>query len=323
MIKKKSMKITELISKSDKTAFSFELLPPLKGNGVDSLYKSIDKLIEFDPAYINITTHRSEYIYKDLGGGMFQKSRLRRRPGTVAVAAAIKNKYGVNVVPHILCSGFTKEETEYVLIDLQFLGIYDLLILRGDKAKHDSSFVPDKDGHAHATDLIRQVNDFNNGIFIDGSPIAKLDSPFSFGVASYPEKHDEAPNMEDDIYWLKQKVELGAEYAVTQMFFDNSKYFSFVDKLRKEGVTVPVIPGIKPLTKLSQLTTLPKTFKIDLPEDFVREVRKCTNDEQASAVGVEWCISQCRELMKAGVPSIHFYSYSATDSIRKVAEAIY
>lgn len=317
------MKITELIKNAKKTAFSFEVLPPLKGNGVGSLYATIDKLMEFEPAYINITTHRSEYVYSDAGGGMFMRKRLRKRPGTVAVAATIKNKYGVNVVPHILCSGFTKEETEYVLIDLQFLDIHDLLILRGDKAKHDDVFHPETDGHAHAVDLIKQVNDFNNGIFIDGSPISDMSTPFSFGVASYPEKHNEAPNMESDIYWLKKKVELGAEYAVTQMFFDNEKFFSFTDKVKAAGIDVPIIPGIRPLTKKSQLTSLPKSFSIDLPETLVAEVSKCRNDDEVKVVGVEWCISQCRELMRRGVPSIHFYSYSAVDSLRKVAKEIY
>lgn len=317
------MNIIDLINNSDKTAFSFEILPPIKGTGIDKIYREIDRMKEFAPRYINITTHRSEYVYRDLGDGIFQRSKLRRRPGTVAVAAAIQNKYGIPVVPHILCSGFTREETEYVLLDLQFLGIYDLLVLRGDRAKHENVFTPEPGGHTHAIDLIGQINDFNQGIFVDGSPIKKTGTPFSFGVACYPEKHEEAPNIESDIYWLKKKVEAGAKYAVTQLFYDNRKYFDFVERVRKEGIDIPIIPGIKPFNKISQLTVVPKTFRVDLPVELVEAVNGCKNDEDVAKVGVEWCVNQCRELMKAGVPSIHFYSYSAVDSVCRVAEQIY
>lgn len=317
------MNIIDLISQSEKTAFSFEILPPIKGTGIDKIYRDIDRMKEFGPKYINITTHRSEYIYRDLGNGMFQRSKLRRRPGTVAVAAAIQNRYGIPVVPHILCSGFTREETEYVLLDLQFLGIYDLLILRGDRARHENVFVPEEGGHRHATDLIAQVNDFNQGIFVDGSPIKKTGTPFSFGVACYPEKHEEAPNIDSDVFWLKKKVEAGAKYAVTQLFYDNRKYFDFVGRVREAGINIPIIPGIKPLNKLSQLTVVPKTFKVDLPTELVEAISKCSSDEDVARVGVEWSVKQCRELMDAGVPSIHFYSYSAVDSVCKVAEQIY
>lgn len=317
------MKVIDLINNAGKTAFSYEILPPLKGTGIDKLYKTIDDLSEFDPKYINITTHRSEYVYNDLGNGVFQRSRLRRRPGTVAVAAAIQNKYDITVVPHLLCSGFSREETEYVLLDLQFLGITDLLVLRGDKAKHESVFVPDQDGYAHAIELQEQINNFNRGIFVDGSEMKITQTPFSYGVACYPEKHEESPNLDTDIYRLKQKVEAGAEYAVTQLFYDNRKYFEFVERVRQAGITVPIIPGIKPFKKLSQLSMLPKTFKVDLPEALTRELMKCHTDEQAQQVGVEWCIEQCRELMAHKVPSIHFYSISAVDSIRQVAKAIY
>lgn len=317
------MNIIDLINNSDKTAFSFEILPPIKGTGIDKIYREIDRMKEFAPRYINITTHRSEYVYRDLGDGIFQRSKLRRRPGTVAVAAAIQNKYGIPVVPHILCSGFTREETEYVLLDLQFLGIYDLLVLRGDRAKHENVFTPEAGGHMHAIDLIGQINDFNQGIFVDGSPIKKTGTPFSFGVACYPEKHEEAPNIESDIYWLKKKVEAGAKYAVTQLFYDNRKYFDFVERVRKEGIDIPIIPGIKPFNKISQLTVVPKTFRVDLPVELVEAVNGCKNDEDVTKVGVEWCVNQCRELMKAGVPSIHFYSYSAVDSVCRVAEQIY
>lgn len=317
------MKVIDLIKEHQKTAFSFEILPPLKGTGIERLYQTIDTLREFDPKYINITTHRSEYVYKDLGGGLFQRSRLRRRPGTVAVAAAIQNKYNITVVPHILCSGFTREETEYVLLDLQFLGITDLLVLRGDKARHESMFTPEVDGYAHAIELQQQINDFNRGVFVDGSPIKVTGTPFHYGVACYPEKHEEAPNMESDIYWLKKKVEAGAEYAVTQLFYDNRKYFDFVERVRREGIDIPIIPGIKPFAKLSQLNMIPKTFKVDLPEPLASEAVRCKTDEEAAALGVEWCMAQCRELIAAGVPSIHFYTVSAVNSIREVAKQIF
>jgi methylenetetrahydrofolate reductase (NADPH) len=317
------MKVIDLIQHTKNTAFSYEILPPIKGTGIDKLYETIDSLREFDPKYINITTHRSEYVYKDLGNGMFQRSRVRRRPGTVAVAAAIRNKYDITVVPHILCSGFSREDTEYVLLDLQFLGITDLLVLRGDKAKHESSFTPETDGYAHAIDLQKQINQFNKGIFVDGSEMKATATPFSYGIACYPEKHEEAPNMDADIFWLKKKVEAGAEYAVTQLFYDNRKYFEFTDKAKKAGIDIPIIPGIKPLKRMAQLSLIPKTFKVDLPEELTREVVKCKNDEEVRQVGVEWCIAQCKELMAHGAPSIHFYSIAAADSIRDVAKIIY
>ena len=317
------MRVIDLINNTKETAFSYEILPPLKGTGIDKLYQTIDTLQEFNPKYINITTHRSEYVYKDLGNGMFQRNRLRRRPGTVAVAAAIQNKYNITVVPHLLCSGFSREETEYVLLDLQFLGITDLLVLRGDKAKDEAVFTPEKDGYAHAIELQQQINNFNKGIFVDGSEMKVTSTPFSYGVACYPEKHEEAPNIDTDIYWLKKKIEEGAEYAVTQLFYDNRKYFEFVDKARKAGITIPIIPGIKPFKKVSQLSMIPKTFKVDIPEELSKEVLKCKNDDDACRVGIEWSIGQCRELMKYGVPSIHFYSISAVDSIKEVAKVIY
>ena len=317
------MRVVDLIKNTDKTAFSFEVLPPLKGTGIEKLYKDIDTLQEFCPKYINITTHRSEYVYHELGNGLFERARLRRRPGTVAVAAAIHNKYGITTVPHILCSGFSREDTEYVLLDLQFLNITDLLVLRGDKAKHESTFTPEPNGPSHALELAEQINDFNRGVFVDGSPVKVTNTPFSYGVACYPEKHEESPNMEQDIYWLKKKVEAGAEYAVTQLFYDNRKYFEFVQKVREAGINIPIIPGIKPLRKKSQLTVIPKTFKVDIPDDLVQEALKCETDEATEALGTEWCIHQCKELIAHGVPSIHFYSVGAVDSIKQVAKAIY
>ncbi|KAA6347366.1 5 10-methylenetetrahydrofolate reductase [termite gut metagenome] len=317
------MRIIDLIHNSQRTAFSFEILPPLKGTGIEKLYDTIDTLREFDPQYINITTHRSEYIYTDCGNGLYQRNRLRRRPGTVAVATAIHNKYHITVVPHILCSGFTKEETEYVLIDLQFLQIADLLILRGDKAKHEPVFTPEENGCLHAIELQEQINNFNQGVFIDGTKAKTPAFPFSYGVACYPEKHEESPNIDSDIYWLKKKVEAGAEYAVTQLFYDNKKYFGFVEKARKAGVNIPIIPGIKPFKKLSQLSMIPKTFKVDLPEALLNELLKCKNDDEAQQVGIEWCTAQCKELIAHKAPSIHFYSVAAADSIKEVAKRIY
>ena len=317
------MSVINLIKNAKSTAFSFEVLPPLKGTGIEGLWETIDTLAEYNPLYINITTHRSEYVYKDLGDGLMQRSRLRRRPGTVAVAAMLQQKYGIPVVPHILCSGFTREETEYVLLDLQFLGIENLLLLRGDKAREDTHFRPTPGGYAHTTELQAQVNRFNEGYFVDGSPIKAPGTGFSYGVACYPEKHEEAPNLATDLYWLKQKVDAGAQYAVTQLFYDNAKYFAFVRAAREAGITVPIIPGIKPLTKLSQLTIVPKTFHCDLPEALTTEALKCTTDEEVAALGVEWATAQCRELMAAGVPSLHFYTVSAVDSIARIAHNIY
>ncbi len=317
------MDITELLKNNGSTAFSFEVLPPLKGKGLDTINKTIETLREFDPKYINITTHHSEVYFRDAGNGLYQAERLRRRPGTVAVAAAIQNKYGIPVVPHILCSGFTKEETEYVLIDLQFLGITNLLLLRGDKGRDDKRFRPTEGGYAHTTDLEKQVNDYNNGKFINGEDIEFIGEKFSYGVACYPEKHEEASNMKSDMEYFKQKVQLGAGYGVTQMFYDNSKYFAFVEAVREIGINVPIIPGIKPFTKLSQLSVIPRTFHCDLPEDFVNEAMKCKNDDEAKELGVEWGIAQCRELMKHEVPSIHFYTMGASESIRRIAKEIY
>ena len=317
------MSVIDKIGQRGRTAFSFELLPPLKGNNIDKLYDAIDTLWEFEPAYINITDHRSEYVFKDMGNGTYTRQRLPRRPGSVAVAAAIKNKYDISVVPHVLCSGFTREDTEYELLDLQFLGIYDLLVLRGDKAPDEKTFTPEKKGNAHALDLAYQIQDFNKGIFVDGSQMLVTKTPFNFGVACYPEKHEEAPNMERDIYWLKQKQEAGAQYAVTQLFYDNSKYFNFLKMAREAGVTIPIIPGIKPMSKLSQLTVIPKTFKVDLPKELVSEALKLHTDDEMKQLGIEWGVQQCKDLIKAGVPSLHFYALGATDSVKEIAKRIF
>lgn len=317
------MCIPDLIKTRKTPLFSFEVLPPLKGTGTSALFHTIDLLREFDPAYINITNHRSEYVYKDLGNGMVQRLRIRRRPGTTAVAAAIKRRYDICVVPHILCSGFTREDTEYMLLDMQFLEISDLLVLRGDKAKEDAVFKPTDDGYSHATELIEHINRFNEGFFVDGSPIKSRGTPFSYGVACYPEKHEEAPNMEADLAVLKRKADLGASYAVTQLFYDNQKYFSFVKRAREAGISIPIIPGLKPFSKLSQLTVVPRTFRCDIPQALAAELLKCSDDEHVKQVGIEWATAQCRELVRGGAPGLHFYTVSAAESVREIAKQIF
>ena len=303
--------------------FSFEVLPPLKGSGTESLFRTIDKLKEFEPVFINITTHHSEYVYRELPNGQFERLRLRRRPGTIAIAAAIQQKFNIPVVPHVICSGATIEDIEYELIDLQFLGISNILLLRGDKAKDDRVFIPTPGGHAHTTDLIEQVNRFNDGFFADGTPMKVRGKRFEFGVAAYPEKHEEAPNLESDIRVLLEKERRGAKVAFTQLFYDNEKFYSFLSQAREAGVTIPIIPGLKPLTKLSQLSTVPKTFRCDLPFALSEELRRCKTDDEVKQVGIEWGVAQCRDLIAHGIPSLHFYTLSAVDSIRQIAEQIY
>lgn len=317
------MNIKDILNSADGSKhFSFEVLPPLKGTGTERLFSTIEKFKEFNPAYINITTHHSEYVYREVEGGQYERLRLRRRPGTVAIAAAIQNKFGIPVIPHVICSGASAFDIEYELIDLQFLGIENLLLLRGDKAKEDSRFVPTPGGYSHTTELIEQVNRFNEGFFNDGTPIKNPTGKFGFGVACYPEKHEEAPNIEMDMEYLKQKQDLGAEYAVTQLFYDNKKYFDFVAKARQMGITIPIVPGIKPFAKLSQLTVVPKTFHCDLPQELAQEVLKCKTDDDARQLGIEWTTEQCRHLYAAGINNIHFYTVSAVDSVREVAKRL-
>jgi methylenetetrahydrofolate reductase (NADPH) len=317
------MKVIDLINDhTGKRHFSFEVLPPLKGNGTGNLFSTIDKLKEFDPLYINITTHHSEYVYKELDNGQFERQRIRRRPGTIAIAAAIQNKYHIPVMPHVICSGVSREDIEYELLDLQFLGIDNLLLLRGDKAKDDRIFMPTAGGHSHTTELIGQVNRFNEGFFVDGTPIRHPGAPFTYGVACYPEKHEEAPNLEMDMRYLKEKQDLGAQFAITQLFYDNRKYFDFVDKARAMGITIPIIPGVKPLAKLSQLTIVPRTFHCDMPQALAQDILKCRTDEDARALGIEWGTRQCQELYDAGVGTIHFYTVSAVDSVCEIARRL-
>lgn len=317
------MNITDILSDTNRQkGFSIEVLPPLKGNGTATLFRNLDMVRDFGPNYINITTHHSEYVYRETADGQYERLRTRRRPGTIAVAAAIQQHYDTMVVPHVICSGATKEDIEYELIDMQFLGINNVLLLRGDKAKDDKMFTPTNGGWAHTTELAAQVNKFNEGFFADGSPIKHPGEKFQYGVAAYPEKHEEAPNMEMDMQFLKEKQDLGAQYAVTQLFYDNRKYFDFVAKARAMGITIPIIPGIKPLAKLTQVTQVPKTFHCDMPQELAAEAVKCTTDEEARQLGIEWTVNQCKELYANGVKDIHFYTVSAFKSMPDILRQI-
>lgn len=317
------MSVAELLSRTDRTLFSFEILPPLRGRNMDQLYATIDRLMKFDPAFIEVTTHRSDFAWREVEPGRFQRVEERLRPGTAAVAYAIKQRYGVPVVPHLICSGNSQQETEYELIDFVFLGMYDLLVLRGDKSKQDSSFVPKEGGLNFASELCAQVNDFNAGKLLYGDTHDMLqDHRFTYGVAGYPEKHVEAMNIGHDIEILKRKVDLGARYVVTQMFFDNNKYFDYVERCRAAGIDVPIVPGLKPLGTLNQLTALPRTFHIDFPDELAAMLSKCSSNEDVKKVGIEWGIRQCRELRAAGVPSLHFYTMNASSSIEAIMQNI-
>lgn len=316
------MTVTELINRHDKTAFSFEILPPLKGNDIEKVYNIIDKLIEFDPQYINITTHHSEYLDKEMPDGTTKRLNIRKRPGSVAIAASIQHRYNVTAIPHMICKGFSQEETEYAMIDLNFLRVHNLLLLQGDsKRLSPEQIYPNR--NEYATDLQIQVNNFNKGIAMDGTEFEQNATPFAYGMACYPEVHEDAPDMETDIFYMKKKAENGAEYFVTQMFFDNEKYFSFVDRCRQEGITQPIIPGVKPIVLMSQLEVLPRIFRSSIPEELAAELRKCKTDAEAKEVGIEWGIKQCKELIAHGVPSLHFYSLMATDSVRRIAKQVY
>jgi len=316
------MKVTDHIKKAKETLFSFEILPPLKGKNVQSIFDGIDPLMEFKPKFVNVTYHREEYVYKERENGLLEKIAIRKRPGTVGICAAIMNKYQVDAVPHLICGGFSKEETENALIDLQFLGIDNVLALRGDSIKTESSFRPHKDGHQYAVDLIGQVSEMNSGSYqMDDIQLAPTD--FCIGAAGYPEKHFEAMNLSTDLQYLKAKVDAGAEYIVTQMFFDNSKYFEFVEACRKVGITVPIIPGLKPIKSMNHISFLPKFFHIDYPEELSKELLKCKNNAEVTAVGVEWGIHQSKELKAANVPCIHYYTMSNSSSVKSIAKEIF
>jgi methylenetetrahydrofolate reductase (NADPH) len=318
------MKVTEHIEQSKgKTRFSFEILPPLKGQNIDSIFNNIDPLMEFNPPFIDVTYHREEYVYKELENGLLQKQVVKKRPGTVGICAAIQNKYNVDAIPHVLCGGFTKEDTENFLIDLDFLGIDNVMALRGDAVKSEIYFKPEKEGHQYASDLVDQIECLNQGKYLDEELQNSAPTDFCVGVAGYPEKHMEAPSLDSDIHFLKKKIKKGADYIVTQMFFDNQKYFEFVDKCRTEGITVPIIPGLKPISTKKQLNMIPHRFKVDLPDELIMAVVNCKDNKQVREVGVEWCINQSKELIKNGVPFLHYYSMGKSDNIKNIAKEIF
>lgn len=317
------MKITDHIVQAKQTLFSFEILPPLKGQNIQSIYNAIEPLMEFNPPFVDVTYHREEFVFKNRGNGLLEKKSTRKRPGTVGICAAIMNRFQVDAVPHIICGGFNQEETENALIDLDFLGIDNVLVLRGDPIKTETYFKPENDGHAYAIDLLRQVTDLNNGKYLDEELTNSTNTDFCIGVAGYPEKHFEAPNLKSDLKWLKAKVDAGAEYIVTQMFFDNKKYFEFVDACREIGITVPIIPGLKPLATQRQLSLLPHRFHIDIPEALADEVQKASSNEIVREIGIEWCTQQSKELMKKGAPVLHYYSMGKSDNIKQIASSIF
>jgi methylenetetrahydrofolate reductase (NADPH) len=317
------MKVTDHIKNSKSTLFSIEILPPLKGKSIQSIYDSIDPLMEFKPAFVDVTYHREEYVYKKRDGGYLEKVSIRKRPGTVGICAAIMNKYHIDAVPHIICGGFTVEETENALIDLQFLGIDNVLALRGDSIKTEPAFVPEPGGHQYAIDLVKQIGRMNKGMYLHEDMQDAAPTNFCMGVAGYPEKHFEAPNMFSDIKMLKAKVEAGADYIVTQMFFDNEKFFAFEKTCRENGINVPIIPGLKILTGKKQITALAKIFHIDIPQPFYEALEKCKDDKAVRQAGIEWCIQQSKELMKAKVPVIHFYTMGASEATRAVAKGVF
>jgi methylenetetrahydrofolate reductase (NADPH) len=318
------MKVTQHIENAKgKALFSFEILPPLKGQNIQSIFDSIDPLMEFKPPFIDVTYHREEYEYKEMSNGLLQKRIVKKRPGTVGICAGIQNKYNVDAIPHILCGGFTKEDTENLLIDLDFLGIDNVVALRGDAVKSETYFKPEKEGYSYASELVTQIANLNNGIYLDENLQNSTKTNFCIGVAGYPEKHMEAPSLDSDIHFLKQKIKNGAEYIITQMFFDNKKFFDFVNKCRAAGITVPIIPGLKPIATIKQLNLIPHRFKVDLPDDLIREVVKAKDNDAVSQIGVEWCISQSKELVKEGIPVLHYYSMGKADNIKKIIKNIF
>ena len=318
------MKITDHIKNADKkTLFSFEIIPPKKGNNIQELYNNIDPLMEFNPPFIDVTTSREEYVYVDKGDGLLDRKITRTRPGTLGICAAIKHKYDVDTVPHVLCGGFTKEETEYLLVDCDYLGIQNVMALRGDAMSHQKYFEKTNGGHPFAKDLVTQINDLNSGKYLHDVIETSHKSNFCIGVAGYPEKHLESPSMQTDLKYLKEKVDAGADYIVTQMFFDNQKYFDFVNAAKQIGIDVPIIPGIKPIAVTRHLQLLPQVFRIDLPEALIKAVQNCKTNKEVRQVGIEWAIQQSKELLEAGVPVLHYYSMGKSDNIKKIASAIF
>jgi methylenetetrahydrofolate reductase (NADPH) len=317
------MKVTEHIQQAQaKTLISFEVLPPLKGGSMQSIFNTLDALMEFKPPFVDVTYHREEFLYKKRPSGYYEKASIRKRPGTVGICAALMHRYGVDAVPHLICGGFTVEETENALIDLHFLGINNVLALRGDARQFEDKFIPEEDGHKYALDLVRQIAEMNFGKYLDQNIQNGQPSEFCIGIAGYPEKHFESPNLASDLHFTKEKVKAGADYIVTQMFFDNKKYFEFVDACRAEGITVPIIPGLKPLTKRYQLNSIPRKFFINLPEDFVKAILAAKDEEAVKEVGIEWAIAQSKELKAAGVPCLHYYTMGDTETVRRIAATV-
>ena len=312
------MKVIDHLKQAKDTLISFEVLPPLKGKGIEALYKHLDPLMEFRPSFINVTYHRSEHVFKKKADGSFEKVIVRKRPGTESICAAIMNRYNVDTVPHLICGGFGINETEDALINLNYLGIDNVLVLRGDAAKNETSFEPEPGGHRYAIELLKQVINLNSGIYLEEELKDTTRTKFCIGVAGYPEKHFEAPNMQTDLLYLKAKVDAGADYIISQMFFDNAKFFSFVKGCRDIGITVPIIPGLKPLTTKKQLTVIPRTFYVDIPSELANEVLKCKNDEDVEKLGTEWLLNQSRELKKSGIPALHYYTVGKPHVVAKV-----
>jgi methylenetetrahydrofolate reductase (NADPH) len=315
------MAVIETIKNAKGPLFTFELLPPLKGHSIERTYSAIDRLIEYAPAYINFTSHRNETLYRERPDGLLEKRLVRLRPGTIALAAAVKYKYNIPVVPHILCGGFTREETENILIEMRFLGIDDVLALRGDPQKGSRSFIPEKNGHSYTFELVKQISDMNRGKYLEDNLENADPTNFCIGVAGYPEKHFEAANRQVDLENLKRKIDAGASYVVTQMFFDNNKFCRFRDECRKIGITVPIIPGIKPISALNDIKLLPQTFHIDLPNDLFNSVNKCKTDAEVREAGIEWAVMQSKELIKLGVPGIHYYTLGRSDNVARIVKA--
>jgi methylenetetrahydrofolate reductase (NADPH) len=316
------MKVIDHLRQAKRALLSFEILPPLKGNDIRSIYAGIDPLMAFKPSFINVTYHREEVIYKERGHGLLQKVRVRKRPGTIGICATIKTKYDVDTVPHLICGGFSREDTEDALIDMSFLGIDNVLALRGDAVHSEKHFVPERDGHVHAVDLVRQISAMNKGKYLHEEELEAAATNLCIGAACYPEKHPEALNLGTDIAYLKQKVEAGAEYLVTQMFFDNARFHAFVARCRAEGITVPIIPGLKPLTTLKQIQFVPKTFHVDLPDELAKALVDCKTDEAVRKLGVEWCVFQSRDLLAQGSPCLHYYTMGRGEAVKAVLEQV-
>lgn len=324
MKQNKTMKVTQHIENANgKPLFSFEILPPLKGQNIQSIFDSIDPLMEFNPPFIDVTYHREEYEFKELENGLLQRKIVKKRPGTVGICAGIQNKYNVDAIPHILCGGFTKEDTENLLIDLDFLGIDNVVALRGDAVKSEIYFKPEKEGHAFASELVSQIHNLNHGIYLDADLQNSSSTDFCIGVAGYPEKHMEAPSLDSDIHFLKQKIKNGADYIITQMFFDNQKFFDFVAKCRAAGITVPIIPGLKPIATKKQLNLIPHRFSIELPDALIMEVVKAKDNDAVKQIGIEWCIQQSKELVAAGIPVLHYYSMGKAENVKAIAATVF